>query len=68
MKWSKDSWKKYEAKQMPTYSDSEKLNQVVNNLSNLPPLIFRWGDPISKNSYPSSPTRQCILFTRRRLR
>ena len=40
MKWSKDSWKKYEAKQMPTYSDSDKLNEVVDNLSNLPPLIF----------------------------
>ena len=40
MKWSKDSWKKFEARQMPTYSDPEKLNQVVNNLSNLPPLIF----------------------------
>ena len=40
MKWSKDSWKSFEAKQLPNYSDIEELNKVVDNLSNLPPLIF----------------------------
>jgi 3-deoxy-7-phosphoheptulonate synthase len=40
MKWSKDSWKSFEAKQLPKYSDIEELNKVVDNLSNLPPLIF----------------------------
>jgi 3-deoxy-7-phosphoheptulonate synthase len=40
LKWSRDSWKSFDAKQMPTYSDNEKLNDVVDNLSNLPPLIF----------------------------
>jgi 3-deoxy-7-phosphoheptulonate synthase len=40
MKWSKNSWKNYEAKQMPSYSDESKLNNVLDNLSSLPPLIF----------------------------
>ena len=40
MKWSKNSWRSYEAKQMPTYSDEKKLNGVLNNLSSMPPLIF----------------------------
>jgi 3-deoxy-7-phosphoheptulonate synthase len=40
MKWSKNSWKNYEAKQMPSYSDESKLNNVLDSLSSLPPLIF----------------------------
>ena len=40
MKWSKDSWKNFEAKQMPTYSDQGNLDEVLDNLSSLPPLIF----------------------------
>jgi len=40
MKWSKNSWKKYEAKQLPTYSDENKLNSVLDSLSSMPPLIF----------------------------
>ncbi|MGA0943623.1 MAG: class II 3-deoxy-7-phosphoheptulonate synthase [Alphaproteobacteria bacterium] len=40
MKWSKNSWKSYEAKQLPTYSDENKLNSVLDSLSSMPPLIF----------------------------
>jgi len=40
MKWSKNSWKSYEAKQLPTYSDKNKLNSVLDSLSSMPPLIF----------------------------
>ncbi|MDB0034515.1 3-deoxy-7-phosphoheptulonate synthase class II [Alphaproteobacteria bacterium] len=40
MKWSKNSWKNYEAKQIPSYSDESKLNNVLESLSSLPPLIF----------------------------
>ena len=40
MKWSKNSWKSYEAKQLPTYSDENKLNSVPDSLSSMPPLIF----------------------------
>lgn len=40
MKWTKNSWRSYEAKQMPTYSDEKKLNDVLDNLSSMPPLIF----------------------------
>ena len=28
MKWSKNSWKSYEAKQLHTYTDENKLNSV----------------------------------------
>ena len=40
MKWSKNSWKIYEAKQLPTYTDENKLNSVLDSLSSMPPLIF----------------------------
>ena len=40
MKWSADSWKNFEAKQMPIYADKNQLNNVVDNLSKFPPLIF----------------------------
>ena len=40
MKWSKNSWKIYEAKQLPAYSDENKLNSVLDSLSSMPPLIF----------------------------
>jgi 3-deoxy-7-phosphoheptulonate synthase len=40
MKWSKNSWKSYEAKQLPAYSDENKLNSVLDSLSSMPPLIF----------------------------
>ncbi len=39
MKWTKDSWKKFEAKQMPDYADQNKLDSVINELSSMPPLI-----------------------------
>ena len=50
MKWSRDSWKSFDVKQMPTYSDNKKLNDVVENLSNLPPLIFA-GETRSLKNY-----------------
>jgi len=40
MKWSLDSWKNFEAKQLPTYANKVKLDEVLTNLSSLPPLIF----------------------------
>ena len=40
MQWSKNSWKSYEAKQLPAYSDENKLNSVLDSLSSMPPLIF----------------------------
>ena len=40
MKWTKDSWKKFEAKQMPAYADQNKLDSVIKELSSMPPLIF----------------------------
>ena len=35
MKWTKDSWKKFEAKQMPAYADQKKLDSVINELSSM---------------------------------
>ena len=40
MNWNIDSWKSFEAKQMPTYKDKSKLETVVRELSKYPPLIF----------------------------
>ena len=40
MNWNIDSWKSFEAKQMPTYKDKAKLDSVLNELSKYPPLIF----------------------------
>ena len=39
MKWSKDSWKNFEAKQMPAYAD-QGIRLVIEELSSMPPLIF----------------------------
>ena len=33
MNWNIDSWKSFEAKQMPTYKDKAKLDSVLNELS-----------------------------------
>ena len=40
MKWTKDSWKNFEAKQMPVYADQGNLDSVIEELSSMPPLIF----------------------------
>ena len=40
MKWTKDSWKNFEAKQMPAYADQGNLDSVIEELSFMPPLIF----------------------------
>jgi len=40
MNWKSDSWKSFEAKQMPTYNDKKKLDSVLSDLSKYPPLIF----------------------------
>ena len=40
MNWKSDSWKSFEAKQMPTYNDKKKLDSVLSYLSKYPPLIF----------------------------
>lgn len=40
-RWSIDSWRKYEAKQQPNYSDSEpaKVEECFEKLQHLPPLV-----------------------------
>jgi len=38
--WSKSSWRKFTALQQPNWPDEEKLNEVLNSLSTLPPLVF----------------------------
>ena len=38
--WKKDSWKNFEALHIPTYEDSNQLNNVLNNLKGFPPLVF----------------------------
>lgn len=38
--WTPDSWRKYPAKQMPTYADPAKLRSAEARLAKLPPLVF----------------------------
>lgn len=38
--WTKDSWKSYPAMQQVDWPDKEKYESVINQLSELPPLVF----------------------------
>jgi len=38
--WEKNSWKKFEALHIPTYEDTNQLNNVLNTLKGFPPLVF----------------------------
>ncbi len=40
--WSPVSWKDYPVKQLPTYPDQQELEDAVNELRDLPPLITSW--------------------------
>ena len=39
-KWAPDSWRTHEARQLPTYPDSGRLDAAEAELSNYPPLVF----------------------------
>ena len=38
--WSKDSWKSFTAMQQPEWPDREQHAQVLNQIEDLPPLVF----------------------------
>lgn len=38
--WTLNSWRDFDAKQVPTYTDQERLEAAEKRLSTLPPLIF----------------------------
>jgi 3-deoxy-7-phosphoheptulonate synthase len=38
--WTPESWRKFPAKQLPTYPDAAKLAEVENRLAGYPPLVF----------------------------
>ena len=38
--WTKSSWKNYTALQQPNWPDQKKLDKVLGDLSQLPPLVF----------------------------
>ena len=40
--WSPDSWHKYKALQQATYEDEQELQEVLRQLSELPPLVTSW--------------------------
>ncbi len=40
--WSPDSWHKRTALQQATYSDPQELQEVLQQLGNLPPLVTSW--------------------------
>lgn len=39
-KWTPDSWRNKPIRQVPTYTDAEKVKQVEDTLSAYPPLVF----------------------------
>ena len=40
--WSPDSWKELQAEQQPNYPDPQRVEEVVAELSKLPPLVTSW--------------------------
>jgi len=40
LSWNKSSWHKYPVLQQPNWPDQEKYNQVLAEISTLPPLVF----------------------------
>ena len=38
--WSPDSWRRYEARQLPEYADEAALRATTDELAERPPLIF----------------------------
>ncbi|MDH3329257.1 MAG: 3-deoxy-7-phosphoheptulonate synthase, partial [Desulfobulbaceae bacterium] len=40
LSWNKSSWHKYPVLQQPKWPDQEKYNQVLAEISKLPPLVF----------------------------
>lgn len=40
--WSPTSWKEKTVKQLPTYSNSELLEENYSQLKGLPPLVTSW--------------------------
>lgn len=42
IEWAPDSWQQRQVVQMPKYPDKDELNEVVKNLSCLPPLVTSW--------------------------
>ena len=38
--WSPDSWRRFEARQLPTYRDADVLAEAERELSSYPPLVF----------------------------
>jgi len=40
LEWKPDSWKKFEASQQPAWPDNDSLQKVLDELSQLPPLVF----------------------------
>ena len=40
LEWKPDSWKKFEASQQPAWPDNDSLQKVLDELSELPPLVF----------------------------
>jgi len=40
--WKPDSWRKCKALQQATYADQQQLQEALNELGNLPPLVTSW--------------------------
>ena len=40
--WTPDSWRKKPAKQQPTYANATEVDEVVQEMAQLPPLVTSW--------------------------
>ncbi|MCP4658914.1 MAG: 3-deoxy-7-phosphoheptulonate synthase class II [bacterium] len=40
--WTPDSWRKKPAKQQPTYANAAEVDEVVQEMAQLPPLVTSW--------------------------
>ena len=39
-KWTPNTWKEYPAKHLPVYQDEKELNDTIESVRKLPPLVF----------------------------
>lgn len=60
--WSPDAWRKKIAKQQPVYDDQHKLQEVLDRLAKLPPLVTSWEIEKLKNGLARAGTGQAFVL------
>jgi len=60
--WSPVSWRSFPIKQMPNYSDKEKLEQAFSELRQYPPLVSSWEIEELKNKLAKAARGEAFLL------